>query len=77
MRAEASRVCNPTSFGASACGLLEGLHRVLAAAGRGIGAAQQIVGFGVALAGLGDLGQRFDRPDPGGCLANCIRASTL
>ena len=40
-------------------GLLEGLHRILAAAGRGIGPAEQVVGFRIALAGLADPGQRF------------------
>ncbi len=41
-------------------GLLERLDGFLAAAGGGIGASEQIVGFGVGLAGFGDLGEGVD-----------------
>ena len=59
MRALARRVCSPTSFGASASAFWNALTDFLAAAGRGIGAAKQVVRLRITLAGFDHLGQRF------------------
>ena len=58
-------------------GLLERLHRVLGAAGRGVGATEQIVGLGVGLARLRRSCPACRSPGPGRRLANWMRARTL